>query len=159
MSTAILQKTPVKAEWKIDKLHEETANAIARHFLATMATLGQYGPEAHQEFVKHMITSKVEHFKSLGVNTPIDLVKVMGEFESNIFGSKIEIVGDEKKAELTYNECACWAAMQRVGKMTPEQEEKMGQHFELQVKNLGEAFGFKGEVRFEEPKAIVTFSK
>src|SRR2546428_8075815 len=100
MSTAVAQKTPVEAKWNTEKRSEETAKLFARQFLVTMQTLGKLGPEAHEEFTRNLIASKVEYYKNAGVKTPIDLVHAMSEFESNIFGSKIRIVGDEKRAEL-----------------------------------------------------------
>jgi hypothetical protein len=159
MTPAIAQKTAVEAKWSIEKRQEETANAFARQFLTTMATLGKLGPEIHEEFSKNLINSKVEYYKQLGVKTPIDLVNAMAEFESNIFGSKIEIVGDEKKAELIYNQCACWNAMQKVGNLNPQQQERMGKQHEQSIQKIAEAFGFKGELKIEEPRAIITFSK
>ncbi len=159
MSTAILQKTPVEAKWNTQKLHEETATLFARQMVATMTTLAKYGPEAQQELMKNIVAGKVEHFKAAGVQTPIDLVRAMAESEANLFGSKIQIVGDEKKAEMIYDQCACWNAIQKVGKLTPEQEEAMGKNFEAKVRLIGQAFGLKGEVKFEGETAIVTFTK
>lgn len=159
MSPAIAQKTLMETKWPANKIQEETAKVIARHFMAANAVLAKFGPEAVQEYDKHLLAGKVENYKHLGVKTPLDLIKAMAEFESNIFGSKIEIWGDDNKAHMTYNACGMWDAIQKVQKLTPEMEEKMGNHFETCLKNLAKEFGFKGEVKFEEPCATVTISK
>jgi len=159
MSTVIQQKTPVEAKWTLSKVQEETAQAMARNFLATMTVLGKYGKEAHEEFEKICVANKIDYFKTRNIKSPLDLVKAMAEYEANIFGSKIKISGDDKQAELTYDVCGCWNAMKTVGNLKPEQEEKMGDQFARTIEHLGRHFGFKSEVKFEEPCATVTFTK
>lgn len=159
MTTVIERKTPVEAKWSPKQIQEAAVQTLARHFMASFAVLCKQGPEAIKEFDKHMIAGKVEHYKKLGVKTPIDLVKAISEFEANVFGSKIQIQGDEHKASLTYESCAMWNAMKEMGKMTAQQEEQMGSNFQNCMQNLAQEFGFKSEVKFEEPTAIITFSK
>ncbi|HEY9868664.1 MAG TPA: hypothetical protein V6D08_05820 [Candidatus Obscuribacterales bacterium] len=159
MTSAIAQKTPVQIKWPIEKVQEGAARALANHLRAAQTVLAKYGPEVWDEYDRLVLKDKLEYYKSVGVKTPIELVKAMAEFESNVFGSKIQIVGDDKKASLTYDSCGIYNAMQKFGTLTPEQEEKIGSYFERCVSNLAKEFGFKGEVKFEEPCAIVTFTK
>jgi len=160
MTTAIANKTIVEAKWPVAKVQEESAKAAARQFLAAFGVLCKQGKEAVEAYQHAMHIQKVEYYKSLGIKTPIDLVKAMSEYESNIFGSKIEIWGDEKKAFLSYSTCGMWNAMKEIGKLTPEMEEKMGTWFQTCVTNMAKDFGFQGEVNFEgETCALVTFSK
>jgi hypothetical protein len=159
MTTTTLNKTTIETTWTAQKIQEETARVLAMQWMTAYQLLSKAGEQYAQEFETTLRQNKVEQYKKLGVKTPIDLVKAMAEFEANLFGSKIEIFGDESKACLTYNQCGMWNAMQKMGKMTPEQEEKMGHHFQNCVSNLAKEFGFKGEVKFEEPCATVTFTK
>ena len=158
MSSVIERKT-IKTEWPIAKIQEETAKVFARQFLAAYKALSKFGPEGMKEFDKNILTFKVDHYKSLGVKTPADLVKAIAEFEANVFGSKIEIIGDESKATLKYDACAVWEAMQKVAKLGPEQEERMGKHFETCMNDLAREFGLKAEIKHEDPTCIVTISK
>src|SRR4030095_4305656 len=146
MTTAIAKKTPVEIKWPVNKVQEQAARVLANHMLAAQTVLAKYGPEAFEQFDKQLVASKVEYYKSVGVKTPIDLVRAMGEFEGNVFGSKIEIWGDDKQASLTYDSCGVLNAMKP--RMTPEMEEKIGGYFERCVSNLGREFGFQSEVKF-----------
>jgi hypothetical protein len=158
MSTVIERKT-IKPEWPIAKIQDETAKIFARQFLAAYKTVSKFGPEGMKELDKNVLTMKVEYYKTLGVKTPAELVQAISEFEANVFGSKIEIIADANKATMTYQTCAVWNAIQTVGKLTPEQEERMGTHFESCMSELAREFGFKAETKYEEPCCIVTFSK
>ena len=117
MSTAIAKKTPVEIKWPVNKVQEAAARVLANHMLAAQTVLAKYGPEAFEQFDKQILAGKLEYYKSVGVKTPIDLVRAMGEFESNVFGSKAEIWGDDKQASLTYESCGIFNAMKE--RMTP----------------------------------------
>jgi len=157
MTTAIGKKTPVEIKWPLAKVQEKTARVLADNMLAVQSVLAKYGPEALEQYDKQILANKVEYYRGIGVKTPIDLVRAMGEFEGNLFGSKIEIWGDDKQASLTYDSCAIFNAMKP--KLSPEMEEKIGGYFERCVGNLAREFGFQGEVKFEDPGATVTFTR
>ncbi|MBI4533351.1 MAG: hypothetical protein HY711_05325, partial [Candidatus Melainabacteria bacterium] len=147
MCPAIAQKMLVEPKWPVTKVQEESAKALARQFMAAFEVLSGYGAQATEAFDKKVLQGKTEHYRALGVKTPLDLIKAMAESESNIFGSTIEIWGDDSKASLTYKACGMWNAIQKLQKMTPEMEEKMGNHFETCIHNLAKEFGFKAEVK------------
>lgn len=159
MTTVIERKTPIEAKWSPKQIQEITARVMAQNCLTSHAVIAKFGPDAVKELDKQLLANKVEHYKKIGVKTPIDLVKAMAEFEANLFGSKIQILGDEKKASLSYDSCAIWNCMKEIGKLSPKQEEEMGVQFEQHIKELGKEFGFKGEIKFEDPCAIITFIK
>ena len=92
-------------------------------------------------------------------NAPLDLVRAKAEFETNVFGSKVEISGDEKTAQLKYISCGVWNAIQKGGKPSPEQKEKMMSCFTSATENMAKEFGFKGNLKFEGETPILTFSK
>jgi hypothetical protein len=155
----VIERKIVKPEWPIAKIQESTARVMASQWLAAYKALSKFGPEGLKEFDKNILAFKVEHYKSIGVKTPAELVAAISEFETNVFGSKIEIVGEGEKATMKYESCAIWDQMRKVGNLTPEQEEKMGTHFETCMNDLAREFGFKAETKYEEPCCIVTFSK
>ncbi len=160
MTTAVLQKTPVEAKWNLSRVQQETAGAFARQCYSTVTTLSKSNPEILKEFEAVVAAQRVAYFKTLGVKTPIDLVTVMGEFESNVFGSKIKIVGDDSKASLEYEACACLNAMEKqLGKVSEEHQKMMGQHFQTICTLMAKEFGFKAEFKFEEAPYVITFSK
>lgn len=159
MSTVAVKRTPVEAKWNVQKIQEEASRAFAIHNMITMELLAKQGEKAILEFQDKLHKHQLEHFKSLGVKTPIDLVKAKAEFETNVFGSKIEIEGDDQSARLIYKQCAMWNAMQKYGKMTHEQMEKAGHNFENCVSNFAKEWGFKGEINMDGDICTVTFSK
>jgi hypothetical protein len=151
--------TKVQTKWETKKIQDSTARVIASIWISAYQTLSKYGQEAHQEFANKVNSFKVEHYKSLGIKTPIELVKAMAEMEYNLFGSEIEISGDEKRAEIKHNTCGMWNAMQQLGKFTPEQEEKLGKNFQESLSQLAKEFGFKSEAKMEKDTCVVTFTK
>ena len=159
MST-VLNKQVVEPKWNATKIQEEVARAHSTLFLTAMNFIAKHGGEkAVEEFQNEMRKHKVEHYRKLGVKTPLDLAKAMSEFEANVFGSKIEISGDETKAELKYNQCAMWNAMKKHGQLTPQQEENMGRNFDMCVQNTAKEFGFKAETKFEGDICVIRFTK
>jgi hypothetical protein len=160
MSTVTLNKQVVEPTWNTTKIQEEAVRMHSMLFLTAMNNIAKLGGEkAVQEFQAEMRQHKVEHYKKVGVKTPLELVKAMAEFEANVFGSKIEITGDDTKAELKYNQCARWNAMKQHGHFSPEQEEQMGKGFEMCVSNLAKEFGFKAETKMEGETCVLHFSK
>ena len=89
MTTAAV-KTPIEAKWNTHKIQEEAARVIASNYLAIHQVLGKYGEQAINEFETTIRKYKVDHLKSVGVKNPIDLVKALGEFDTNVYGSKVE---------------------------------------------------------------------
>lgn len=152
-------KTRVEQTWALAKVQEEAARVFARNCFTAMTVLEKVGPEAVKQYQEAMLKNKVEFFKAQGVKTPLELVKAMAEFETNVFGSKVVVVGDEKSASLEYETCACMNAMKSEGLIKPEMMEKMGKNFAQQTELLGKEFGFKGEMKMVGEKAEVCFSK
>ncbi|MBX9691895.1 MAG: hypothetical protein K2Z81_05885 [Cyanobacteria bacterium] len=156
--TTTLQKTEIKPTWKLEQVQELNARMVAENMLAAMAVLGKHGgEEATKEFQTITRGHQVEYYRGLGVKTPLDLIKAKAEFETNVFGSKVEIRGTENEATLDYLTCAVWKAMQK--HLNKEQEEKMGECFSACVSNFAQEFGFVGEVKFEGERASITIRK
>jgi hypothetical protein len=157
--TTTAVKTPVEAKWNTAKIQEEAARVMASNFLAIHQVLGKLGEQAVTEFETVARKYKVDHLKSLGVKTPIELVKALGEFDTNVYGSKVEVTGNETSASITYNACGMWNAVQKVGKLTPEQEERMGKGFESCMQNLAKEMGMKASLNFQGESCTTTFTK
>lgn len=160
MTTA--QKTQVQQTWSVSKIQEEGAASVVRHMLATFRVLEKVGPEAATELQNAFAQVKLDYYKSHGVETPLDLVKVMSEFETNVFGSKISYTGNDKQAVLEYETCGCWNAMGKTD-VKPTEQEKMGKNCAASTEKLAKEFGFKSEVKVStnpgEPCCTITFTK
>jgi hypothetical protein len=163
--TTAATKTKIQPTWDTNKIREEAVNSMTGHMGLTFKVLGELGPEAQKKFHNAMIEYKVAHYKKLNVKTPIEMVRAMAEFEVNVFGSKINIWGDEKEAHMEYEYCACWNAMQKncSGAMSEKEQECMSTSFNDKMAQIAKAFGWsKGEVKFptkpNEP-AVVHFVK
>lgn len=154
-----LTKSTVQATWTPTKIQEETARVAASNMLAAFQVISKMGEPAMAEFQAASRQFKVAHLKSLGVKNALELAKAMAEQDANLFGSKIEIAGDETSATLTYNSCGMWEALKKVGKLTPEQEEKFGASFQTCMQSLAGEFGLKTDVKFANDTCAVSFSK
>lgn len=162
MTTAT--KTKIQPSWNTQKIQEEAVNSMTGQMGVTYKVLGELGPEAQKKFQQAMVEYKVAHFKKLNVKTPIEMVRAMAEFEVNVFGSKINVWGDEKEAHMEYEYCACYNAMQKSGcSMSEKEQECMSKGFNEKMQAIAKAFGWsKGEVKFPtnpNEKAVVTFCK
>jgi hypothetical protein len=155
----VLQKTVVKTTWKPEQMQEMCSNIVASTFSSAMAVLCKQGEAAGKEFQTLNRKPMVEYYKKLGVKTPIEIMQAKAELETNVFGSQVEIWGDDNEAHLTYNKCGMWDAMKKSGGMNCAQEEKMMQGFESCVKEFAQEFGLKGEVKMEGEKPTITFKK
>lgn len=160
--TTTMQKTEVKPTWTVAKMQEETAASIMRHMVVTFRTLEKSAPNVLPELWKNFTAMRVEYFKQHGVKTPLELVKAMSEFETNLFGSKMRFWGDDKQAGVEYETCGCWNAMPKVG-VTPEEQERMGKTCAENTQDLAKTFGFKGEIKIgtapNEPCCTMIFTK
>ena len=159
MTTATLSKTTIKPTWTVEKLQENFARAYAMQTLAAMQVVGKHGEKALEELQATMRANKVEHFKSLGVKTPIELVTAMAELETNLFGSVVEVWGDEKTAHMTYTACGMWKAMENSGKLAPEMKEKMYSGTQNCMSLTAKEFGLNAEVVMDKEICTINFSK
>ena len=157
MTTAT--KTPVTATWPTAKVQAAAAHAAASQCAAAMGVLSKLGEQAMADYKAASRALRVAALKEQGVKTPLELATAMAEFEANVFGSKIEVEGDEKSATLNYVACAMWDAMQKVTNMTPVEQEQMGKGFQTCMQDLAKDFGLKADVQMGEKTCAITFTK
>lgn len=159
MTSGTAVKTTTKTTWTTEQIQETSTKILMSHYAAMQKLFDKYGPEAATEFQREINRLKATAYKAAGVKTPVELVKHMAEVETNTFGSTVTYWGDETKASMTYDNCACWNTMQKSGCVTPEMEKKMGEGFTQSVRFLGEEFGFKGELEMGEKTATIHFTR
>lgn len=157
MTTAT--KTAIKPTWTQEKLQEVTSNAIINNYMGISKLFEKLSPELRHEFRVTMAEMKADYYKSLNVKTPLEMATAMAEFDTNVFGSKVVVVGDENKASIEFENCACWEKMQKHACFTPAIGESLGECFGTSVKLIAEKLGMKGEVVMTETSAVVHFSK
>ncbi len=157
MTTAT--KTPVTATWPIAKVQAAAARAAASQCAAAMGVLSKLGEQPLADYKAASRALRVATLKEQGVKTPLELATAMAEFEANVFGSKIEVEGDEKSATLNYVACAMWDAMQKVTNMTPAEQEQMGKGFQTCMQDLAKEFDLKADVQMGEKTCAITFTK
>jgi len=157
----VIQKEQIKQTWKSEQMHEMFAHISAHNMVAAMNVLGKHGgEEAVNEFKTATRNTMVEYLKKQGVKTPIEIVKAKAEIETNIYGSVIEISGDDKEAHLTYIKCGMWDAMSKAcGSTCSESKEKMMKGFESCVSEFAKEFGYTGEVKMNGEQATIIIKK
>lgn len=151
--------TKVDKKWETKKVQEESARLVATIYMSAFETLSKYGEKAHEEFETLVRNHKIDRYRALGVKTPMDLVRAIAETEHNVFGSQIEICGDDKKATLRYNSCGMWEATQKLHKMTEQQKEIMSKNCQASYTKIAQEFGLNFESRMDNDTYTMTFSK
>ncbi|MBS1954767.1 MAG: hypothetical protein JST89_11305 [Cyanobacteria bacterium SZAS-4] len=161
MTTTTPTKKVVEQTWTVKQIQEAASAMAANMCFSAKSVLMEHGDMALLTKYENAVRKgKIDHYKALGVKTPIELVKAMAETETNVFGSEIEIMGDDKSATLNYLSCAMWNQMEKMmGKMTPEQQEKAGASFQNCVMETAKAFDLKGDVKMGEKACTITFTK
>jgi len=136
---------------------------MLRSCLTSSKLAEKFGPEAVTELNHAMTTMKADYYKAHGVKTPIELVKAMAEFETNVYGSKMVVFGDDQHATVEYEVCGCYNAIVNTLKLGQTEQEAMGKKWSASVEALAKQFNFKSEVKFgtcaTEPKSTITFTK
>lgn len=150
--------TKVNTKWETKRTQELNAHVFSSLLVSAYQTLSKYGEKAHQEFDALVLQHKIDHYKQMQVKTAYDLVKAIAESEHNLFGSEVEISGDDKKASLKFLNCAVWTAMQKLHKPTPEQEAKMGEQCTQNWTKIADAFGLKYENKHEKDTYEMIFT-
>ncbi len=159
MTSAIANKKLVEATWKTTCIQEAATMAMVNSCAATMAALDKAGPEAFKIWQQATVANRVAFLKERKAATPLEIVTAIAEFETNVFGSKINIWGDDKEAHLEYIECACYLAMQKCGQMDKTKHEKMAENWTTMNQEIAKVFGLKGAIDFTKPNVLMSFTK
>ncbi|MFA7337359.1 MAG: hypothetical protein WC028_11285 [Candidatus Obscuribacterales bacterium] len=161
-TTVTTEKTIVEANWNTIRIQEQASRVLGLNWMTTMQLLQKFGGEkAVTEFKHAMEAHKVEYFKGLGVKTPYELVKAIAEFDVNVYGSKVEIWGNEKSATLHYLSCGMFKALEQAGLIKDENREEMSKGMEACMTSLASKFDFTTGVEMcsKEKTATVTFTR
>lgn len=150
--------TKIETKWDAKKTHEVSSHMFASIWMSAYEVLSKYGDKALEEFGAVARQHKLNYYKSLNIKTPVDMVRAIAETEHNVFGSQIEIHGDDKKASLKYLSCGMWEACEKMGKFTPEQEEKMGKACAESWTLIANEFGFNYEPKMEKDSYEMIFT-
>lgn len=157
MTTAV--KEQIKASWTQKQLQEVTSQAMVNNYIAINKMFEKITPELRLEFRTMMAGMKAAHYKSLNVKTPLELARVMAEFDANVFGSSVIISGDDSKATIEYETCGCWSMMQKHSCFTPAMGESLGECFKTSIELITKELGLKGHVEMTEKSAVIHISK
>jgi hypothetical protein len=153
--------TKVETKWDAKKTAERNASILAATWVSAYEVISKLDQKAVQEFQDKLTQHKLNYYKTLNIKTPMDLVKAIGETEHNVFGSEMEIHGDDKKATLKYLSCGMWNASEKLcaGKLSQEDEQKMGEQCAASWSKIGKEFGFNFEPKMSKDFWELTFSK
>ena len=152
------QPAIVEATWNLQRLQEELCKGAAHQYVHTISLLRKSAPDAIREFNAVFIANKT-YFKHIGVETPGQLVRALAEIETNAFGGKMLVSGDEERASIRYEYCAEWVAIEELSNITWDERVSLAEHFVHAMQELAEYFGFAAEVSFDGGVPTVTFSR
>jgi hypothetical protein len=161
MTTATPTKKCIEETWTTKQIQEAAAAVVALHIVSANNVLAKHGDQALlAEYQNAVRKGKIEYYKALGVKTPIELITEMAKTDTNLFGSQIEITGDDTSATMNYINCALWNQMEKLtGKQTPEQQESFGASYQNCVSETAKAFGLKGDIKLGADTCAITFTK
>jgi hypothetical protein len=157
-----IQKTKIQPVWDVNKVRESAALVAVTNVTTALTEIAKNGPEAIKRYAEAWTTNgKINSLKKANVKNPLELVKHLAEFESNVFGSVLEIWGDENSATYSYISCGCFDACQANGIMKPENGEVIESFFKHSHEFLEKEFGYKVEVKRETKDSfpVITFTK
>jgi hypothetical protein len=157
-----IQKTKVQPTWDVKKIQESAALIAASNVSTAIAEIAPHGSEAIKKYAEAWTTNgKLVGIKKAGIKNPLELVKYLAEFESNVFGSVVEIWGDETSASYTYISCGCLDACQANGIMKPENGEWIETFFKHSHEFVAKQLGFKVDVKRESKASfpVINFTK
>lgn len=161
MNTVAISKSKGTATWTKNEMQEQISVALVGHMLAAVRLLEGH-PDIAAAVRKEWARLKVENFCQQGVRTPLDLVRVWTEYETNMFGSKMQFWGDEKQAYVEYYDCGCWSALERTNASETDKK-AMCKFWEEITRLLAEEFGFIGEEKIgsepDEAYCTITFTR
>lgn len=149
---------PVACSWDLPRLQEELCKGAAHQYVATIALLTKYAPQAIPEFNAIFIANK-GYFKQVEVSTPLELVQALAQIEANAFGSRMLVGGNEMCASITYEYCAEWVAVEELININWDERAVVAEHFVYAMEDLAAEFGFFAHVTFEGGAPTVTFSQ
>ena len=153
--------TKVTTKWDHAKTTETASRIVASSWLSAWEVISKLDQKVQDEYHKLTRQHKLDYYKSQNIKTPYDLVRTIAETEYNLYGSEIEISGDEKRANLKYNTCGVWNASQKLstGKFSPEEEQKMGEQCQATWALIAKEFGLNFEPKMTKDSYEMTFSK
>lgn len=161
MDTGAVKKSTASTVWTTEKLQEQISDALIGHMMVAIRLL-ETSPDVIAELQREWAQLKVKNFRAQGVKTPIDLVRVWTDYETNMFGSKMRFWGDEKQAHVEYQQCGCWDALERMSTSETNKQAMCGCWEEI-TRALAEEFGFTGEEKIgtgpDEAYCTITFTK
>jgi hypothetical protein len=152
-------KTLIKPTWTIEKLQEVTSHSLINHFIAINKLFEKLTPELRDEYRTIMSELKVNYYKSLNITTPMQLAIAMAEYDTNVFGSKVGIEGEEHKVTIEIEDCGCWKLMKNHPCVTPQMIESRGECYKTCVEHITKELGLKGIVEITGKTVIIHITK
>jgi hypothetical protein len=159
--TTSITKQQIKQSWDLHKMQESATKMVAMQIGCRLHFIETHPGKEIEALEKHAAQHKAEMLKGCGVTSPLELVRHIAEFETNMFGATASIEGDDSRATLFNEKPTVWLEAKKLAKLSKEQEELMGQHYKQWMLNLAEAFGYKAQVELgaDGNSSKITFSK
>jgi hypothetical protein len=160
--TSVVRRQQIKPSWDLQKVQKSATKMVAMQISDRLHFLESHRGDHHGREItamdRHAAQHKAEELKKCGVNSPIELVRHIAEFETNMHGATTSIQGDEKCATLFNENPTVWLEAKKLGKMTGKQEEKMLHHYKKWIHELADAFEYTAQVDMMPSGSQITFS-
>ena len=146
MTTKLLVEIPRLQLSEIQKLAAESYAGLlfaTRDFIRS-----RWGADALRDYEERLARDHAECLKARGITSALDFVKALATHSVNVYGSQIEIEGDDTHASL---ECKSCGVCNAIREMKEAHKAEIGEkdysplrYFELMANEMG--FDFKGEI-------------
>jgi hypothetical protein len=160
--TTSITKQQLKQSWDLNKVQESATMMVAMQIASHLDFLESNHEKSHGKEIEEMdkiaAHRKAQMMKKCGVTNPLELVRHLAEFETNMFGAEVSIEGDDSRATLSNEKPTVWLEAKKLANMNKEQEEKMHHHYKKWMHDLANAFGYKVQVQLTSDSSRITFS-
>ncbi|CAN5574653.1 hypothetical protein BH11CYA1_BH11CYA1_20870 [soil metagenome] len=162
--TTSTTKQQTKQTWDLPKVQEFATKMAAMQIASHLDFIESHHDKKtnHGKEIEAMdklaAERKAEEFKKCGINSPLELVRHIAEFETNMHGATTSIEGDETCATLFNEKPTVWLEAKKLANMSEKQEEKMHHHYKKWMHDLADAFEYKVKVELTSDSSKITFS-
>lgn len=148
----------IEPTWPPEKIRRETNSLIGSYKIAMWQTLKDK-PEEIAQIQDIFFAERLEDMRASGVETPLELVRYLGDLAANLSGANISISGDEKEASICYDDIPDWDRMKEKLGLNNETKEKYLLLLRGAMQRFCEPLGFEceTEAKWDHPIVRIVF--
>lgn len=148
----------IEPTWTPEKIRRETNSLIGSYKIAMWQTLKDK-PETLRQIQDLFFAERFEDMRASGVETPLDLVRYLGELATNLSGANISISGNETEASISYDDVPDWEKMKKKLDLNNDSKEQYLLLLKDAMQRFSAPLGFEceTEAKWDHPIIRIVF--